>query len=49
MAKDEPLLTSPQTQDVATHVEDYSRFTWMLKWAAIAVLIIAFAVLLIIS
>ena len=50
MAHDEePILTSPPTQEVARHVEDYSRFTTLLKWGAIICLIIAFLVLMIIS
>ena len=48
MAEEEPLLVDPPTQDVAVHVQDYSRFTKMLKWSAIACLIIGFLVLLII-
>jgi hypothetical protein len=50
MAHDEePILTSPPTQEVARHVDDYSRFTALLKWGAIVCLIIAFLVLLIIA
>ena len=50
MAHDEePFLTSPPTQEVARHVEDYSRFTTLLKWGAIICLIIAFLLLMIIS
>ena len=49
MAEEEPLLTSPPTQDAAVHVRDYTRFTTMLKWSAIACLIIALLVVLIIS
>ena len=50
MAHDEePILTSPPTQEVARHVEDYSRFTTILKWGAVTCLIIAFVVLMIIS
>jgi hypothetical protein len=50
MAHDEePILTSPPTQEVGRHVDDYSRFTALLKWSAIACLIIAFLVLMIIS
>lgn len=42
MAHDEePILTSPPTHEVARHVEDYSRFTALLKWGAIVCLIIA--------
>lgn len=50
MAKEkEPILTSPPTQEVARHVQDYSRFIALFKWGAIISLVIAFAVLLIIS
>jgi hypothetical protein len=49
MAEEEPLLTSPPTQDVAVHVRDYTRFIKMLKWGAVICLIIAFIVLLIIK
>jgi len=50
MAHDEePILTSPPTQEVGRHVADYSRFTALLKWSAIACLIIAFFVLFLIS
>ncbi len=49
MAEEEPLLTSPPTQDAAVHVRDYTRFTKMFKWGAIICLIIAFLVLMIIS
>lgn len=49
MAEEEPLLTSPPTQDAAVHVRDYALFIKMLKWTAIISLIIAFGVVLIIS
>jgi hypothetical protein len=49
MAEHEPLLTDPPTQDVAVHVKDYTRFTKLLKWSAIACFILAFVVILIIS
>ena len=47
MAEEEPLLVSPPTQEVAVHVRDYMRFTQILKWSALACLVIAFIVLLI--
>jgi hypothetical protein len=47
MAEEESLLVSPPTQDVAVHVDDYVRFTKLLKWSAIICLIIGFFVLLI--
>jgi len=47
MAEEEPLLVDPPTQDVAVHVRDYARFTKLLKWGAIAALIVAFFVMMI--
>ena len=47
--EEEPILTNPPTQEVARHVQDYSRFTFLLKWGAVVALIAAFFVLLIIS
>ncbi len=50
MANDEdPILTHPATPEVARHVNDYSRFIWLLKWGAIVAVIAAFVVLFIIS
>lgn len=49
MAEEEPILVSPPTQDVAVHVADYTRFTRLLKYGAIACLIIGFIVLLILK
>ena len=49
MAEEEPILTSPPTPEAAAHVRDYERFTTMFKWSAIVCLIIALAVILIIS
>lgn len=49
MAHEEPVLTDPPTPEVATHVRDYERFTKLFKWSAIVSLIVAFAVILIIS
>ena len=49
MAHDEePILTSPPTHEVARHVEDYSRFTALLKWGAIVCLIIALVMVFIV-
>jgi len=45
MAEHEPILTDPPTQEVAHHVEDYSRFTQMMKWSAITCFIIALIVI----
>jgi len=47
MAKEEPLLTSPPTQDVAAHVRDYERFIKMFKIGALLCLIIGVIVLMI--
>lgn len=49
MADEESLLANPQTQDVAVHVRDYTRFTKLLKWSALGCLVIAFFVLLILK
>lgn len=49
MAEEEPLLVSPPSQDVAAHVRDYMRFTKLLKWSAVASLVIGFIVLLILA
>ena len=49
MAEDESILTNPPTQDVATHVRDYSRFVQLLKWGAIISLVSALFVMMIIS
>lgn len=49
MAHEEPILNDAPTQDTASHVEDYERFTKLFKWSAIVSLIIGFAVVLIIS
>ena len=46
MAEEEPILTDPPTQEVARHVEDYSNFTRILKWSALACLVIAFTVVI---
>lgn len=40
MAEEEPLLTSPPTQDMAAHVNDYERFTKMMFRGAIVCLIV---------
>ncbi|HET7816405.1 MAG TPA: hypothetical protein VFK58_02375 [Sphingomicrobium sp.] len=50
MAHDEePLLADPPTQEVAHHVRDYERFTGLLKWGAVASLLIALAVVMVIA
>lgn len=47
--EEEPLLTSPPTQEVATHVRDYEKFTRMMKWGAIVCLVVGLIVLLILK
>jgi hypothetical protein len=47
--EEEPLLSNPGTPEAARHVEDYSLFTSILKWGAIASLAVAFIVLLLIG
>ena len=47
MAEEEPLLVDPPTHDVAVHVHDYERFTHLMKWGALACLVIALTVLMI--
>ena len=40
MAKEEPILDSPPTQDMAAHVQDYAKFVMLLKWGAVVCLIV---------
>ena len=49
MAEHEPLAGEATAQDFGAHVRDYTRFTKLLKWGAIASFIVAFIVVLIIS
>jgi hypothetical protein len=49
MADNESILENPPTQDVAVHVQDYTRFTKLLKWGALTCLVIGFFVLLILK
>ena len=50
MANDEePLLANPPTQEAAAHVRDYEKFTRLIKWSALALLVVAFIVLLILK
>lgn len=44
MATDEPILTEPQSQDVAAHVRDYTSFTKMVKWTTIICAVLGFVV-----
>jgi hypothetical protein len=45
MAEQEPLLTNSVTHDVAVHLEDYTRFTHLFKWGAVAAFAVAMIVL----
>jgi hypothetical protein len=47
MADDDSLLTNPPSPEAAVHVRDYLRFTRLLKWGALACLLIGLCVLLI--
>jgi aa3 type cytochrome c oxidase subunit IV len=47
--EEEPLLAQPGTQEMAAHVHDYDRFTRMMKWGALACLIIGLIVLMILK
>ena len=49
MAEEEPILTSPPTQDVASHVADYANFTRLFKWGAIVCLIIGLVSMMLIK
>ena len=45
MAEEEPLLVNPPTHDAAVHVRDYLRFTKLLKWSPLTLLVIAFIII----
>ena len=47
--EEDSILTYPGTKEMSRHVNDYSKFTALFKWGAIACLIIAFVVLFLIS
>ena len=49
MAEHEPLLTNPATHETAVHVQEYTRFTKLVKRGAIVAFIVAALVVLIIS
>jgi hypothetical protein len=49
MADEESILASPPTQEMAHHVADYERFTWMFKVGAVVCLIIGLIVLMILK
>lgn len=50
MAHDEePILSSPPTQEMAVHVRDYEKFIAMFKWGAVICAIIGLIVLMIIG
>ena len=44
----EPILTEPQSQDVAVHVRDYTSFIKMVKWTAIISAVLGFIVVFLI-
>lgn len=46
MAEEEPVLTSPPTQEDARHVRDYTLFVRLLTWGAILSAAVAFFVLI---
>ena len=48
MAEKEPILTEPQSQDVAVHVNDYERFTKLVKWTLFVSLALGFVVVFLI-
>ena len=41
---EEPILTEPQSQDVAVHVRDYTSFIKMVKWTTIISAVLGFIV-----
>ena len=47
--EEEPVLAHPGSPEAAKHVRDYERFITLLKWGAIAALIVVFIVLLMIA
>lgn len=49
MAEEEPILTSPPTQDVAHHVADYGNFIRLFKWGAAVCFIVGLVWMLIIA
>lgn len=48
MAEAEPILTEPQSQDVAVHVRDYTSFTKLVKWTLAVALVLGFIVVFLI-
>lgn len=48
MAEEEPILTEPQSHDVAVHVHDYLSFTKLVKWTLIVSLVLGFIVVFLI-
>jgi hypothetical protein len=47
--EEEPLLTSPPTKEAAVHVNDYLRFTQLMKWGALVCLVIGLLSLMLIK
>jgi len=48
MAEQEPILTDPQSHDVAVHVRDYMSFTKLVKWTLLVSLVLGFVVVFLI-
>lgn len=46
MSEKEPILTNPASHEMTAHVRDYSRFTGMMKWGAIATALVGAIVVL---
>jgi hypothetical protein len=49
MAEEESILVNPPSQDVASHVRDYARFTKLFKWGAIIAFLVGLTVLMILG
>jgi hypothetical protein len=45
---EEPILSEPQSQDVAVHVRDYTSFIKMVKWTALICAVLGFVVVFLI-
>ena len=44
----EPATNATDSGDIQTHVRDYSKFMWMLKWSAVSSFIIEMIVVVLI-
>ena len=47
--EEEPVLTHPGTPENARHVNDYEKFTHLMKWGAIICLVVGLVWLLIVK